>query len=213
MHASVFDSPKLRKFSRTYGAGEFLFKQGDSGTTLCIVLSGMVELLSAEGEKKHVIEIVEAGGFLGERSIVSKEAYLRHFSARTLQECKVIEVSAKDLEFLKISAPEIMTLLMTKAFEVAAQRLHRMNCLVAALKPSDNKERFWQCFLYYCRFTGTAVPNGLEVPLSNQSFCHYTDISEDEATGYLAGLEAEKLIEKLPNGFYLVPSLETLELR
>ncbi len=211
MDSSVFASPKLKKFLHTYAAGELLFKQEDKGSTLCIVLTGMVELVSKNGTSEHVIEIVGPGGFLGERSIISKLPYSRRFSARTLQESKVMEVSADDLEFLKISAPETMTLLMTKAFEVAAERLHRMNCLVEALKPSGERERLGSCLRYYCRFTGTAVPNGLEVPLSPQSFCYYTDLPEDRAVSFLEELESKKLIEKLPNGFYLVPSLEDLE--
>lgn len=211
MEPSVFTNPKLKKFLHTYAAGEFLFKQGESGTTLCIVLSGMVELISETGDLEHAVEMVGPGGFLGERSLISKAPYQRRFSAKTLQDSQVLEVSAKDLEFLKISAPEIMTLVMTKAFEVAAGRLYRMNCLVEALKPSSPRARLTRCLLYFCRFTGTPVPNGLEVPLSPQSFCYYTDLSETEASLFLGELETNKLIEKLPNGFYLVPSLADLE--
>lgn len=206
----LLDHPKLRKFVRNIPAGEFLFKQGQSGSTMFIILKGMVELVAERDGLSHVTELIEHGGFLGERAIVTTDPYRRYYSARANQDCVVLEMSGKDLEFLKIAVPELMTEIMTKAFEVAAKRLQRMNFLVNALRPSNNEERFFSCVLYFCRTTGTAVPNGLEVPLSVEGVCHYTDIPPQDARRRFGELEKERLIEKLPNGFYLVPSVQAI---
>lgn len=206
----LLDHPKLKKFLRNIPAGEFLFKQGQSGSTMFIILKGMVELVAERDGLSHVTELIEHGGFLGERAIVTKDPYFRYYSARANQDCVVLEISGKDLEFLKIAVPELMTEIMTKAFEVAAKRLQRMNFLVNALRSSNNEERFFSCVLYFCRTTGTAVPNGLEVPLSVEGICHYTDISAQDARRRFGDLEKARLIEKLPNGFYLVPSVQAI---
>ncbi len=206
----LLEHPKFKKYVRTVPAGEYLFKQGQSGSTMFIILKGMVELVAERDGLSHVTELVEHGGFLGERAIVTKEPYMRYYSARTNQDCVVLEISGQDLEFLRISAPELMTEVMTKAFEVAAKRLQRMNFLVNALRSSNNEERFFSCVMYFCRTTGTPVPSGLEVPLSVEGICHYTDIPFQDARRRFEELEKSRLIEKQLNGFYLVPSLQAI---
>jgi CRP/FNR family transcriptional regulator, cyclic AMP receptor protein len=212
MKPSLADSPKLRKFLKTFSPGSLLFKQGELGSTLFFVVRGMVELVFERDGSEHVTEIVEAGGFLGERALVTKEPYRRYYSARANQETQALEINSKDLELLKITVPELMTDLMTGAFEVAAKRLHRMNTLVNALRYSDNALRFMHCVLYYCKETGTPVPNGIEVPLSIAGFAHYTDMTVSQIERYFGEMEEARLIEKLPNGFYLVPSVDAIEL-
>jgi len=206
----LLDHPKLRKFIKTLSSSSYLFREGEKGATMFILLEGRVELFAERDGRRSVIEIVEPGGFIGERAIITKEPYPRYLSAKSTEDGVVLEISAQDLEFLKITVPELMTELMTKAFETAAKRLRRMNLLAESLRPVDPEKRFINSVLFFAHAIGTLVPQGTVVPLSAEGINHYTGISVEEAREGLLRLETKKWIQKQGDGSYLVPSVDTL---
>jgi small-conductance mechanosensitive channel/CRP-like cAMP-binding protein len=61
--------------TQRFGRGEVLFRQGEQGDTLVIVLSGELEILAddRDGAQQHVAR-VSAGSFVGERALMTGEA-------------------------------------------------------------------------------------------------------------------------------------------
>jgi CRP-like cAMP-binding protein len=200
----VMEHAKLKKFLKHIPADTFLFRQGELGNTMFIILDGTVELIAERNEATHVTGILEAGEFLGERAITMKEAYRRYYSAKAIQHTNALEIGSQDLEFLRITAPDIMTDIMVRAFNVAARRLSRMNILVHSLRSSDNDERFIRCILYFCRTAGREMPGGTEVALSAQGIHYYIDMPLAEVEARLNDLQARQLIERVNHEFFFI---------
>ena len=207
---SPMDHPKLKKFLKVIPSETFLFRQGQMGNTMFIILDGMVELIAEREESSHVTGILEAGEFLGERAITMKEPYRRYYSAKAIQTSTVLEISSQDLEFLRITAPDVMTDIMVQAFSIAAKRLARMNILVHSLRSSNNSERLIRCIQYFCRTAGRAVPGGVEVALSPQGIHYHIDMSMDDIQAKMADLQQRGLMKRVNAEFFFVPDIGAL---
>ncbi len=57
-----------------FGRGEVLFRQGEAGDTLFVVLSGQLDITSEAGGRAEHVASVHAGNFIGERSLMTGEA-------------------------------------------------------------------------------------------------------------------------------------------
>lgn len=57
-----------------YGAGEYLFREGDTGESLCVVASGSLEvLLAADSEDEMLLRVCGPGEYVGEMSLIMPE--------------------------------------------------------------------------------------------------------------------------------------------
>ncbi len=208
--ANPMEHPKLKKFIKTLPSETFLFRQGQTGNTMFIILSGMVELIAEREELSHVTGILEAGEFLGERAITQKEPYRRYYSAKATQTSTVLEISSQDLELLRITAPDVMTDIMVEAFNIAAKRLARLNILVHSLRSSDNSERLIRCIQYFCRTAGRSVPGGVEVALSAAGIYYHIDMGLDEIKKKLEDLQTRGLLKRVNPEFFFVADIGAL---
>lgn len=208
----VLNHPKLRKFIREVADGAYLFHEGEPGTSMFVVLEGLVELVAENGGHPHVAGRLEAGEFLGEKAFLEHHtAHPRRYGARAHGSVRVLEISHRDLDFMKIAAPELILNVMVKAFAVAVSRLENVNYLVQALRSSDHQSRLIGVVLYFCRTTGKDVPQGTEVVLTPESLHFHIDMETTQITHGLQVLIAEGLLERFAPDSYLVPSIEKLE--
>jgi CRP-like cAMP-binding protein len=106
--------------TRTVKQGEHLFREGDAGDTMFVVLEGELEILV----KNRSVEKVGPGGIVGELAIIEKAP--RTATVVALAETKVAAVSTKRFEFLVQQTPYFATHLM----RVMASRLRRMDQLL-----------------------------------------------------------------------------------
>ena len=115
-------SRKVRKI----GSGQTLFKMGDAGTEMFVVLEGSVEILLG----KTIVEIVRPGGIVGEMALIDDER--RSATVVTRTQCEVVALSKVDFDRLVHERPEFGR----HVLKVTVQRLRRMNqSLVAAQVP------------------------------------------------------------------------------
>ncbi len=105
------DSPDRVSFK----AGETIFRQGEPGTAMFVVMSGKVELRT-EGQ---VLEAVERGGILGELAIVDKSP--RSADAVAATDCELVSIERPRFKFLVRQMPFFALNVM----EVMANRLRR----------------------------------------------------------------------------------------
>jgi len=204
--------PKLRKFVRSVPAGDYLFRQDEAGTSMFLVLDGFIELVAEKDGSGHRIGLLEAGEFLGEKAFLRKEPYRRVYSARAECEATVLEISHRELEFMKIAAPELMLNVMVQAFAVALRRLEHMNYLAQVLRSSDNRRRVVGCVLYYCRAMGKTLPQGLDVYLPPSAIQLHVDMGIPAIVHVMQDLvDAGLLRRSAEANRYVVPNLAALK--
>jgi small-conductance mechanosensitive channel len=89
---------------RLYGDGEVVVREGDAGTTLCIVQRGRV-VVTVGPERKQVATI-EAGGYFGEMSLLTGAP--RSATVTAKGDCGVLEISADAFRTYVHSHPHVV---------------------------------------------------------------------------------------------------------
>lgn len=202
--------PALKKLARYFDANDYLFKQGEMGQTMFIILEGTVRLLAERDGVEHVAGIVLAGEFLGEKAIVKTTPYQRYYSAQAVSAVTALELGLHEMLVLEKEAPKVMFGLLKRSFQLAAERLDRANHLIRILRSSDNYERLIHCIIYFCRTAGKKVAGGTQVSLSIDSLYHHIDMEKKEMEACLEALSEKKLLIPHKEETYLVPDESAL---
>lgn len=105
--------------TKTYTAGQVIFKQGQPGDVMYIVQEGEVDILLAD----QVLETVEAGGLLGELALIDKRPRTATAVART--NCKIISIDEYRFSFLVQETP----FFALRVMETMAERIRHMDAL------------------------------------------------------------------------------------
>lgn len=104
---------------RTVPAGEVLFREGDAGETMVVLIAGAVDL-SVGGT---IVARVEEGDVFGEMALLDPESKTRSATATTATECRLLEVNERRFLFMVTETPFFALHLM----RLMASRLKRMN--------------------------------------------------------------------------------------
>jgi CRP/FNR family transcriptional regulator, cyclic AMP receptor protein len=206
MDFSKFENSSFfKRLVRTVDTGDYLFRQGQRGNTMYIILQGQLELLAERDGEDHLIAVMQAGQFLGEKAMVKDTPYQRAFSARAMTSVSALELSVKELSVIQKEAPELMINVMKKSFEVAAERLDRANYLIRILRSSDNLRRLCDCIQYLCHTTGEKSVEGVRVPLTVDNIYYYIDMDRKQIESCLKRLVAKKLLIPAGDDHYTIP--------
>jgi CRP-like cAMP-binding protein len=105
-----------------FKAGEVIFKKGDPAAQMFVIQSGEVEIKLHD---KHS-EIVSAGSFFGEMSLISHEA--RSATAVALTDVRLVPVDERRFLFMVSETPNFALTML----QVIADRLRKENAETAA---------------------------------------------------------------------------------
>ncbi len=198
--------PEFKSRLRLYAPDQYLFRQGQLGQSMFIILEGVVRLVAERDGEEHVEAIVEAGEFLGEKALLSDGPHQRHFSAFAWTGTRALELNHEALYIIQNESPDIMVQILKRSFEIAAARLDRANHLARVLRSSDNQQRIIDCIRYFCRTAGKKDPKGTKVALSAKGLYYHIDMPLDQIEHFIHRLVEQRLLLKGPTkGYYIVP--------
>jgi len=103
--------------TRSYKAGEIIFREGDPATELFIIKEGRVEILSGN----RLLDSIDGNGIFGEMALI--DAAPRSASAVAASDVTVVPVSEKQFLFLVSQTPFFALNLL----KVLARRLRATN--------------------------------------------------------------------------------------
>ena len=110
-----FEFLRDEKGTRTFKAGEVIFKDGEAGDAMYAVVTGEVEIRKGA----HVYETVTAGGVFGELALIDDSPRSAEAVART--DCRVAPVGRQRFVFLVQETPFFALDIM----KIMADRLRR----------------------------------------------------------------------------------------
>lgn len=101
--------------------GQSIYREGESGRVLYVILEGQVELLRrGKDEHEHVARTLSAGQWFGEKSILDVQP--RPTSARASMPSLLLPISAQDLDGLyRRDLKEYALLVLNLAREISRQ--------------------------------------------------------------------------------------------
>ncbi|RPJ27305.1 MAG: hypothetical protein EHM33_08525 [Chloroflexi bacterium] len=116
-------------------SGDILFREGDPGEHLYVVVSGELEILMAPGtDDELILNILHEGEYLGEMSLIQPGG-LRTASARARGEAVLLSMSRSQFRDLLQHHPELSTAMVS----VLSQRLDNTN--VSTFRDLTEKNR------------------------------------------------------------------------
>ena len=117
--------------SRTIAAGKELFREGDAGDGLYLVVSGEIDVIKQGPEGEHLLAKLATGAVLGEMSLITSDA--RSATGRATVEAVVLHLPAAGFRALIESGSTAALKVAHAIAEVLARRLATMNGLVLGL--------------------------------------------------------------------------------
>ncbi|MCB1173320.1 MAG: cyclic nucleotide-binding domain-containing protein [Leptospiraceae bacterium] len=116
---------KDRCHLRQYKENEHVFRAGEPGVGMYIILEGQVEIYRKEGELKRQFAILSEGEFFGEVALL--EDLPRTASARALGYCRLMGFFRPDLMTLFQRKPRLASLILMNMARLTAHRLINTN--------------------------------------------------------------------------------------
>ncbi len=129
------DLERLDGLLRTaaYGKGEVLFRQGDEGDSIYVVRTGAVAIRLPRAGSDAPISTIRAGGFFGERSLLTGEQ--RSATAVVVEDSELILVDKASLHQVLLADPTIVERLS----EIMIERDEENRALSAAAKEAERR--------------------------------------------------------------------------
>ena len=88
----------------TFQDGQVIFREGDNGDWLYIVMDGEVEITKMMGNRKIFIDVIIPGEILGELAYIDKKPRSATATAKGITEIGVVDRVFFDREFNSLSA-------------------------------------------------------------------------------------------------------------
>lgn len=117
--------------TRNVAAGTDLFREGDPGDGLYLVISGEINVTKRAPGGEHLLARLGPGGVLGEMSLVTADA--RSATGRSLVDTRVLHMPATRFRALLAADSVAAHKVVTAIAELLARRLATMNGLVLEL--------------------------------------------------------------------------------
>jgi uncharacterized membrane protein len=124
LDASVRERVARRLEERTLGSGELLFREGDPGGTLCVVLEGELEIVTVSKGREQVLSRIGPGGHVGEMSVI--DGAPRSATARAVGTTRIAELSREDVLDDLVASPAAAQAMLAEM----ARRLRRATTLI-----------------------------------------------------------------------------------
>jgi len=118
-----------------FGAGRFIFHQGDLGTEMFIIHEGKVEILQEDPSGPRQLAVLERGDFFGEMSIL--EELPRNAGARAMTDVKIIMIDGATFDSMLRGNPEIGIRIMRKL----SRRVRKADALLNRALKGEEPER------------------------------------------------------------------------
>jgi len=123
------------KLAKAFAKGEVLFREGDSGTEMYIILSGAIRVSKQIGNIERTLAVLGPGEFVGEMAILTGEN--RSGTATVEEDARLVPIDGAMLETLIARSPEVAVRLLKRL----AFRLKAANDLAAILLHRDARVR------------------------------------------------------------------------
>jgi CRP/FNR family cyclic AMP-dependent transcriptional regulator len=131
LSAAEFDAIAAIVQRRELASGGDLFREGDAGDGLYLVVSGDINVIKRGADGEHLLAKLGPGAVLGEMSLITSDA--RSATGRALGEAAVLHLPLAEFRALLDSGSTAALKITFAIAEVLARRLATMNGLVLGL--------------------------------------------------------------------------------
>lgn len=208
--AYQWDHPHLAKYRKVIPPGEHIFKQGQEGSTMFIIVRGIVQLETERDGSQLIVAFAQAGEFLGEKAVVGPQPHKRFFTALAKTEVQFLELDLAAMAVIEGRNLELFKDILKEMFLLAARRLDQANYLNRVLRSSKNTSRLLNLIVHFAVVAGRKQPKGWEVTMTTDRIRYFIDMSHFEVEECLKALLNKGLLVSQGEDFYLIPDEKAL---
>jgi CRP-like cAMP-binding protein len=183
-----------------------LFRKGDPGSNMMVVVRGRVKVCShSEDGKELVLNLINPGEVVGEIAVL--DGADRTADAVTLTETELLVLERRDfVPFLQRHPDACMRL-----FAVLCERLRKTSELLEEALFLEGSSRLAKRLAHLAEVFGKPVPGGIriDIPLSQQQLGSMVGMSRESMNKQLKQWRQEGLI-RVEEGRYILTDLEAL---
>jgi CRP-like cAMP-binding protein len=167
---------------QTLSRREVIFRHGDPGTTVILVLEGYVKLFTLTEGREVVLDIVGPGTCLGKVSVLNK--WPRSANATTLSPCRLMSIDGRQFRQAIEHRPEGLMAIMRMVSEGLQRRTERMVDTVALSAPA----RLAKTLLQLARLQSSSLHQANNVPLhlSQSELGSLTSLTRESVNKHLS---------------------------
>ena len=111
---------------RQFAQNEIIFKQGDPGSGLFLILKGVIEIYIEPDGNRISLAKLKAGEFMGEMSLFGDGTQKRTASALAFERVTSVMINTLDFRRLQNSGPKILSKLLFRLVMGLAARFHHI---------------------------------------------------------------------------------------
>ncbi len=197
---TLLEDPIVSKLLRSYSQGEYLFRQGDSGDTMFVILEGAVLLFHTQHNAERLVGIVGGGEMLCEKAILIDGPYRRSFTAQAKTSTIAIEFDTKNFKNIQTKIPDF-TIKMVK---MLSNRLDQANQMVFILQSTDPVDRVIKYLLHFSSHHSKKVPEGTELSLTAVEIQHAVNLDRERVEIILGELVSQKVLFEKRGGYVII---------
>ena len=183
-----------------------LFRKGDPGTHMVVVVRGRVKVCThSEDGKELVLNLINAGEVVGEIALLDGSD--RTADAVTLTDSDLLILERRDfIPFLQRHADACMRL-----FAVLCARLRKTSELLEEALFLEGSSRLAKRLVHLAEIFGKPVPGGvrIDIPLSQQQLGNMVGMSRESMNKQLKQWRHDNLI-RIEDGRYVLTNLDAL---
>ncbi len=184
MNAPRADVPRTRAFP----AGAVLFREGDAGGEMFVIVRGRVRLTRRVRDVEKVLATLPAGEFFGEMALLNHRP--RSATATMVEDAELLVVAPAELDALLRYDRDVAVRLVRRL----ARRLEDANEDLTILMFRDARSRVAYALQRFARSDGTRREQGVRIEMGTEAFARRVGLREEELLAELAWLRERGIV-------------------
>jgi CRP-like cAMP-binding protein len=191
------------RHAREFPAGHLLFREGEPGSEMFVIQSGLVQVLKRVGGENRPLATLGRGDFVGEMALLNGKP--RVASALVIEDAQCVVLDGAMLETMVTRSPEIAVRLIKKL----ASRLDAADQLIQILLNPDPKARVMLGIRRQAEAFGIVDSSGVALNQTRADLAHAVGADESDVVDVLQRL-GRLHITREENGSIVVLDLSRL---
>ncbi|MBK26384.1 MAG: hypothetical protein CME70_20460 [Halobacteriovorax sp.] len=115
----------------TYQPGDYIMRQGEEGTDICVILSGNADISVMKGDESHYIATINKGDIFGEMVLINETKRTANIICK--EKCDVLVLSFENFYKFFSKNPSVFALMVLNVTRLITKRLKNSNLVVQEL--------------------------------------------------------------------------------
>src|SRR5467141_2793604 len=184
----------FQRFGKEFKRGEVLFREGEPGTEMYVVQAGKVNITKTVRETEKILDILGAGEFFGEMSILNNKP--RSAGAVVAEDAKLLVIDPKTFEAMIRGNVEIAVRLIKKL----SDRLQEADEQIENLLLRDPNSRVVHHLLQAAIKRGKDTPQGKLVAVNLKELHGRMGLTPEEVQEAVNKTARARIIALVPEG-------------